>query len=152
MKSLTSLVAELETKLTFIEKKNKAVSQASVGWHLEHTLLALIKMITAVEHSTPADYKAKFNLKRFIVLLLGKIPRGKAKVPDAVNPPSETDIENVKGLIEKAKQKAIQFEQLNSGKFFTHPVFGDLRVKQARKVIAIHTQHHINIVDDIIKR
>jgi hypothetical protein len=151
MKSLSTLIDELERKLPFIDQKKEMVSQVSVGWHIEHTLLAFIKMITAVEHSNPADYKKEFNLKRSIVLLLGKIPRGKAKVPDAVKPSTEINIENIKGLFEKAKQKAVLFETVSSEKFFTHPVFRDVKVKKARRVIAIHTQHHIAIINDILK-
>ncbi len=151
MESLASLINELENKIPFIEQKNEAISQVTVGWHLEHSLLALIKMITAVEHSNPAEYKEKFNLKRLIVLTLGKIPRGRAKVPDSVKPADETNLTNLQGLIEKAKQKAELFEQLSQDKFFTHPVFGDLQVNKARRVIAIHTYHHLKIINDIIK-
>ena len=151
MKSLIALINDLENKLPFIEQKKEAVSQVTVGWHLEHSLLALIKMITAVEHSNPAEYKSEFNVKRLIVLTLGKIPRGKAKVPDSVKPGAEMNIANIKGLIEKAKQKAELFEKLNHDKFFKHPVFGDLQLKKARKVIAIHTYHHIRIINDILK-
>ena len=152
MQSLPALVTELENKIPFIEQKNLAVSQASVGWHLEHSLLALIKMITAVEHSNPADFKREFNIKRLIVLTLGKIPRGKANAPESVKPGGEISEEIIKALIEKAKQKAERFEKLNADKFFKHPVFGDVRVKQARKVIAIHTDHHIRIINDIISK
>ncbi len=151
MKSLLTLINELENKLPFIEQKNETVSQVSIGWHLEHSLLALIKMITAVEHSNPDEYKGKFNFKRSLVLTLGKIPRGKAKVPDSVKPADETNLANIKGLIEKAKQKAELFEQLSPNKFFTHPVFGDLQVEKARRIIAIHTYHHLKIINDIIK-
>ncbi len=151
MKSLIDLINELESKLPFIEQKKETVSQVTVGWHVEHSLLALIKMITAVEHSNPADYKWKFNLKRSIVLVLGKIPRGKAKVPDSVKPAAEINMANVMGLFEKAKQKVDLFEKLSQDKFFTHPVFGDLQVKQARRIIAIHTYHHLKIINDILK-
>mgnify|MGYP006389271309 CR=1 FL=1 len=151
MKSLSALINELENKLPFIEQKNEAISQVSIGWHLEHTLLALIKMITAVEHSNPEDYKKEFNLKRSIVLVLGKIPRGKAKAPDSVKAGEEINMSNIKGLIEKAKQKAELFEQLGQDKFFKHPVFGDLQVKKARRIIAIHTYHHIKIINDILR-
>ena len=150
MKSLAALINELENKLPFIEQKNNAVSKVSIGWHLEHSLLALIKMITAVEHSNPADFKGKFNLKRSIVLTMGQIPRGKAKVPDSVKPGDEINMANISGLIDKAKQKAELFEQLSQDKFFTHPVFGDVQVKTARRIIAIHTYHHIKIINDII--
>lgn len=151
MKSLSELINELENKLPFAEQTNAAVSQVTVGWHVEHSLLALIKMISAVEHSNPADYKWKFNLRRSVVLALGKIPRGRAKVPDSVKPGEAIDMANITGLIEKAKQKAALFEKLSHDKFFTHPVFGDVQVKQARSIIAIHTLHHIKIINDIIK-
>jgi hypothetical protein len=107
-------------------------------------------MITAVEHSNPADIKKKFNPKRSLVLMLGKIPRGKAKAPDAVKPGAEINRATITGLIEKARQKAESFEKLSQDKFFTHPVFGDLQLNQARKIIAIHTDHHIKIIKDII--
>jgi len=151
MKSLSSLVIELDNKTPFLTQKNIAVSQASVGWHLEHSLLALIKMITAVEHSNPAEYKKEFNFKRSLVLLMGKIPRGKARVPDSVRPGENTDIATINALVEKAKQKAELFEKLEKAKFFKHPVFADLRLAQARKIIAIHTIHHLRIIEDIIK-
>jgi hypothetical protein len=151
MKSLVALINELENKLPFIEQKKETVSQVTVGWHIEHSLLAFIKMITAVEHSNPADYKNEFNLKRSIVLVLGKIPRGKAKVPDSVKPGDEISLDNIKGLIAKAKQKTELFEKLSPNKFFKHPVFGDVQVKQARRIIAIHTYHHIKIINDILK-
>lgn len=150
MKSLATLINELENKLPFVEQKKETVSQVTVGWHIEHSLLALIKMISAVEHSNPADYKWKFNLKRSIVLGLGKIPRGKARVPDSVKPAGEISVDNINSLLEKAKQKAASFEKLEQDKFFTHPVFGDVQVKQARSIIAIHTYHHLKIINDIV--
>ena len=108
-------------------------------------------MISAVEHSNPSDYKKELNLKRSVVIMLGKIPRGRAKVPDSVRPAEEIDMVNIRGLIEKAKQKAEIFEKLNPHKFFTHPVFGDVQVKQARRIIAIHTHHHIKIINDMLR-
>jgi len=137
MKSLADLINELDNKTPFIAQKNTAVSQASIGWHLEHSLLALIKMISAVENSTPADYKKEFNLKRFIVLMLGKIPRGKAKAPESVIPAEEITTASLLPLIEKAKQKVEAFEKLSEDKFFTHPVFGDVQVKQSLSIPVI---------------
>jgi hypothetical protein len=150
MKSLPALIAELESKLPLLDRKNESISQATVGWHVEHSLLALIKMISAVEHSNPADYKWKFNIKRIVVLTMGKIPRGRAKVPESVKPAAEMNLANITGLFEKAKQKTELFEKLPRNKFFTHPVFGDVRLRQAERVIVIHTDHHIKIINDIL--
>ena len=76
----------------------------------------------------------------------------KSALPQAVKPGGETSTETLKPLIEKAKQKAESFEKLSSGKFFTHPVFGDLKLSKARKIILIHTNHHIKIINDIISK
>lgn len=98
MKPLLALINELETKLPFIEQKKESVSQASVGWHIEHSLLALIKMVNGVEYSKPNYYKWKFNFSLFYVLTLGKIPRGRAKVPDSVKPGEEINISTITPL------------------------------------------------------
>lgn len=152
MKVLADLVTALENNLPFIDATNKKVSKASVGWHLEHSLLALIKMISAVEHSEPKDFKANFNWKRSLILALGKMPRGKARVPDSVKPGEEISEATIRPLLEKAKQKVELFESLSNDKYFTHPVFGDVQLKKTRKVIAIHTLHHISIIKDILEK
>jgi Protein of unknown function (DUF1569) len=150
MRSLPVLINELETKLPFIDQKKESISQVTVGWHLEHSLLALIRMINAVEHSSPTDYKWKFNIKRSVVLLLNKFPRGKAKAPESVKPGEEINKATITALLVKAKQKAELFETLGKDKFFKHPIFGDLKLKQARRIIAIHTYHHIKIINEIL--
>lgn len=151
MKSLERLIEDLEKKIPFISNKNEFVSKATVGWHIEHTLLALVKMISAIEHSTPTEFINKFNFKRSIVLRLGMFPRGKANAPTSVKPSQPISEESIRPLLEKAKQKAKLLEGLESDKFFTHPVFGDLRLKKARTIISIHTKHHLKIINDILK-
>lgn len=151
MKSLAALINELEQSMPFIDQKKDTVSKVSVGWHIEHTLLALVKMISAVEHSNPADFKSSFNFKRSIILTIGKMPRGVARVPDSVKPGEAINETTIRSLVEKAKQKVELFENLGNDKYFTHPVFGDLQVKKARRIIAIHTLHHIRIINDILK-
>lgn len=151
MKSLNSLIVELELFLPHIERIKESISKASVGWHLEHSLLALVKMISAVEYSDPKEFKVSFNWKRSLVLAIGKMPRGKAKVPNYVKPGVAISEATIRPLLEKAKQKVTSFETLNNDKYFTHPVFGDVQLKKTRKIIAIHTVHHINIIKDILK-
>lgn len=152
MKTLAALLRELESHIPQMEKKNEAVSAVPVGWHIEHSLLALVKMIAALERSNPAEYRKSFNLKRTVILAMGKMPRGRARVPDSVKPAPDMNLDNINGLLEKARQKVELFDQLPPDKYFTHPVFGDLRVKKAGRVIAIHTEHHLAIIRDIIRK
>ncbi|HMU47298.1 MAG TPA: hypothetical protein PKC72_13080 [Chitinophagaceae bacterium] len=151
MKSIIGLIDELETKFPFMDQKKESVSAASVGWHIEHSLLAVIKMISATEHSNPADYKWQFNIKRSLVILTNKFPRGRARAPQSVMPGEQISRTTIAPLLEKAKQKAVLFETLGKDKFFHHLVFGNLRLRQARKIILIHTQHHLSIIKDIIR-
>jgi len=151
MRSLDRLIDDLEKMIPFINSKHEVVSKVSVGWHIEHTLLAMVKMMSAVEHSNPAEFKSKFNFKRSLVLALGMIPRGKGGAPASVKPGELISEETILPLLEKARQKVKTFETLSSDKYFTHPVFGDLKLLKARKIVAIHTQHHIKIINDIVK-
>jgi hypothetical protein len=152
VQSLTGLIAQLESYLSYIDKKNEAVSQVPVGWHIEHSLLAVIKMITAVENSDPSLYKKQFNSRRILVLTIRKFPRGVAKAPASVMPGEIISLSTILQLIEKAKEKIIVLEKLGKDKYFTHPVFGDLRLNNARKSIVIHTIHHLKIIKDIIDK
>ena len=64
--------------------------------------------------------------------------------------PNEKIIKKMSPIIKQINELEPEFEKLSADKFFTHPVFGDVRIKQARRVIAIHTQHHIKIINDIL--
>lgn len=152
MKKLESLLAELESYIPVIDRTNLAVSQASIGWHIEHSLLALIKSVSATENSNPADYKKKFSFKWVFVSITGKFPRGRVKAPQSVQPLGEISVEKLMPMFEKSRQKIAAFEKLERDKFFTHPVFGPLKHKQAGKVIAMHTVHHLRIIRDILHK
>ncbi|MCX6317057.1 MAG: DUF1569 domain-containing protein [Bacteroidetes bacterium] len=152
MNSITSLIDELESKIPYVSSSKESVSSVSVGWHIEHSLLAMIKMIAAVEHSDPANFKSSFNFKRTIIFAIGKFPRGKAKAPESVRPPADSDHTALQPLFEKARQKAALIAQLAPDKYFTHPVFGDLRKKQSLRVFTLHTKHHLQIIADILKK
>jgi len=39
----------------------------------------------------------------------------------------------------------------NKNKYFTHPIFGDLRVPTAIKFLYVHSYHHEKIIRDILQ-
>ena len=43
------------------------------------------------------------------------------------------------------------FENLDDHQYFTHPIFKNLNKKQTIKFLKLHTNHHIKIVNDILK-
>ena len=151
MTKLNALVNELETKIQYSEKLNKAVSKEPVGWHIQHSLLVALQIINAVEKSNPADYKSKFNLRKFIIYTINKIPRGKAKAPESVLPKEPINTDELSKHIALLKTRITVLDSLQSGSFFKHPYFGNLNLKATIKMLKLHSKHHIDIINDIIK-
>lgn len=151
MKKLSVLINELETKILHSEKINTTVSNGSVGWHIHHSLLVGLQIIKALEKSDPENYRWKFNLNKTIIYTLNKIPRGKAKAPESVQPKELLDTTEMKQQIELLKTRLPLLEALHPNNYFKHPYFGNLNVKATVKMLKLHTKHHIGIINDIIK-
>jgi hypothetical protein len=151
MHKLLNYVKELESKIPNQEDYNPEISKSNVGWHIEHILLTNKMIMEAVEKSNPANYKWSFKLSRIVVFTMNKIPRGKAKAPKVVVPKTydeQTLLEHLK--IVTAKIQGL--ENMNSDKYFDHPYFGNLRLNKTIKFLEIHTKHHLEIINDIMKK
>jgi hypothetical protein len=151
MKKLIRLISDLESRIHNHDMINPGISKSSVGWHIEHSLLVITMVIDELHKSTPSNYKWKFNLIKTLLLNLKKIPRGKAKAPKIVLPKNDLNVEILKEHLETAKIKTVSMSELESDKYFTHPFFGDMRLWETIKFLGIHTEHHLKIIDDIIK-
>ncbi len=151
MQKLFSLIDELSNKIEQHEKINSKISSASVGWHIAHSTIVVKQIVEQLEKSDPAVYKWKFSMPRSIVFLMNKIPRGKGKAPKSVQVEDNFTIERLKKFIDIAQEKATMLDGMDDKKNFQHPYFGMLHVKSTLKFLLIHTNHHIQIIDDVIK-
>lgn len=151
MEHLNNLIDELEQHILFLDKTNAAVSKASVGWHIEHSLKVVTQIIDAVEKSDPNTYKWRFNLKSALVLSCNKIPRGKGKAPKTVTPEGNMTSDTLKRHVEKTRLMIHKIKNLHPNNYFKHPYFGDMNLKPTKKFLGIHTNHHLKIIKDIIK-
>ena len=61
-KNIDQILMSLENKFKFFESKNQDISQGSVGWHIEHSLLVIIKICESINNSDPSKYEWKFSL------------------------------------------------------------------------------------------
>ena len=150
MHKLLKYVKELESKIPNQEDYNADISKSNVGWHIEHILLTNKMIMEAVEKSNPANYSWSFKLSRIVVFTMNKIPRGRAKAPKVVFPKTydeQTLLEHLKIVTEKIQG----LENMSSDKYFDHPYFGNLRLNKTIKFLEIHTKHHLEIINDIIK-
>lgn len=151
MEKLKKLIQDLESKIPNQEMLNPAISKSSVGWHIEHTLLTMNLVIGALQKSNPENYKQTFNFYRVLVFAMNKIPRGKAKAPKIVQPKEDFNVESLKSHIEKGKVKLAEINSIGDKNYFEHPYFGHLTLKPTIKFLEIHTNHHLQIINDIIK-
>ena len=53
MENLPTILNQLESKIPYRNKNKLTVSQASVGWHIEHSLLVITEVIHALQNSIP---------------------------------------------------------------------------------------------------
>lgn len=149
MRNIEPRLEKLHTYIADAEKLNTAVSAVNVGWHIEHSLLVIIKMVNSLTSSDPAQYKWKFNLARAIVFTIKKFPRGKGKAPEAVNP-KQIEKPDFDALFSKAIKKIEELKKADPNNFYEHAIFGVLNKKNTFTVLDIHTHHHIRIIEDII--
>jgi hypothetical protein len=151
MKNLDAILPELATYIADHNQSNQAISQVAVGWHIEHSLLVIKQITATVAQSEPNLYKSKFNVKRFFVFLTKTIPRGKAQAPKVVIPVEEITVDSLQESLKNTHQAITYLKDCEENQYFMHPFFGQLNKKQTIKFLAIHTEHHLKIIRDILK-
>lgn len=150
MKKLQTQLNELETKISKQNLYNNNISKSNVGWHIEHILLTINQIIEDLKKSNPLNYKWSFKISKILVFSINKIPRGKAKSPKIVAPTIYDEL-TLSEHLKSAKLKIQDLQNIGSGNYFNHPFFGNLKLDQTIKFLEIHTNHHLEIINDIIK-
>jgi hypothetical protein len=149
MRNIEQRLQKLHTFIKDADRVNSSVSSANVGWHIEHSLLVIIKMISALTASDPAQYKWKFNLARAMVFTINKFPRGRGKAPDPVYP-KQIERTDFDALFSKTREKIEELKKADPNKFYEHNIFGVLNKKNTFVLLDIHTNHHIQIIEDVL--
>ena len=153
MTKIQSLLDRLESNIPNFEKTNFAVSNSTVGWQIDHSLLVINTVVFQIKKSNPDDYKWKFNKNRFLVqTILRKIPRGRVRAPKTVQPFEESTLEHLKSQLEITRNNVASLELLEAKNYFTHPFMGDLNLKTTIDFLELHTKHHLKIIEDILKK
>lgn len=149
MKQLLKILGQIESHIPFHEKVNQQVSQSTIGWQIDHSLMVINSVVEQLRISNPENYKWKFNSMRLLLQITNKIPRGKVKVPKSVQPIDVATIENLTAKLGLAKRNLAAMENLPEHSYFTHPIFGDLNLKSTIWFLKLHTNHHLKIIEDI---
>jgi hypothetical protein len=151
MDKLNSILNDLETKIKLGDSMNESVSKSTVLWQINHSFMVVNEVSKALQISDPKIYQWKFNKTRFLVFLMNKIPRGKAKAPERARPIENFDQESTKILFQDMMNNLQKVQSLDKNANFKHPFFGLLNKKSTLKFLYLHTNHHAKIVNDILK-
>jgi hypothetical protein len=150
MTKLLKQLIEIDLHALNHAQRKSDVSDATVGWHLEHSLIVLHEVIDSLKGSDAQLFKPKFSIGKWFVLISGIIPRGKVKAPQGVTPKHEPTIESLNEKLLLAKLKIQELKEVQPNQYLAHPLFGHLNAKQVKRFLAIHTEHHLKIVRDIV--
>ncbi|MGL1885108.1 MAG: DUF1569 domain-containing protein [Reichenbachiella sp.] len=147
------LKGQLQEVIDKTEKKdqiNEDVSQVPVSWHLYHLLKAANGMYAQLDLSDPSSYAAEFNMLRIVVFTTGIIPRGAGKAPDSSKPPENVTTQDILDQVDLLQNNLSTIDQLDENTYYTHNTFGNLNRQMVKRLIEIHTNHHLKITRDIL--
>ncbi|MEK9559140.1 MAG: DUF1569 domain-containing protein [Flavobacteriaceae bacterium] len=146
---LITLVDELYQESNWAEKSSIEVSKATVGWHIAHSYLVIIKSCENLLSNTNRPSKNRKWLRQEVFFLLRKIPRNKIEAPEFVVPIDDNEKE-IKRLYDQAMSLLLQIKQ-HSGGYLSHPFLGPIKSGRVPLFLRIHTAHHLQIIREIIK-
>jgi len=151
MNKINNLLNDLEAQIANSSKLNQAISEGNVGWHIVHSCLVVNSVCAAVVKSDASKFVKKFSFKAFLVLLLNSFPRGKAKAPSFTVPSDELSPASILKSIQSSRASIEALAKAGKNQYFTHPIFGDLNTADTFKFLAVHTNHHLKNIKDIVK-
>jgi len=144
-------IAALEQMIEHSEISSTQISVKGIDWHIDHSLKAIIQVSKALQRSDPSVFQFKYNLLRSVIFISGKIPRGKGKAPKSVLPPDIILKEDLFLQIKVVNKLLQEMKDLPPDSNFKHPYFGVLNLKMSLRFLDIHTNHHLKIMNEILK-
>ena len=148
---LNSHLQKIDRYIPYFQNKNLDFSNVSVGWQLDHALKVINGVSVILAKTDPKKFKKDFNIRRSIIFTIGFIPRGRAKAPKQVLPPEIITEEDLYAQLKTAQEHIKTIDKVDENAFFIHHIFGNLNKAQTLRFLDIHTNHHLKIVEDIIK-
>lgn len=132
----------------------KAFSRWTPSEHVDHTARVALAMLKG-SLRTDLPRLTPINLLGRVILTLGRIPRGLGRAPEkyrGARVPAETLLHTLSEL--DTVSATVDTAELTSRPIpcIPHPRFGGLTPEQTLRFIAIHNDHHLRIIRDILKK
>jgi len=150
--NLTAKLNEVASYIDLRDTKSLEVSEASVAWHMDHIYLMVNQLHKALKYSDESNYKAESNKIRDYVFTSNTLPRGKVTAPESVRPAENVAINTLQMHYDEALATVEKLPMLAEKKHFNHPILGTMNRDETIKFLMIHTEHHLKIIRDILKK
>jgi hypothetical protein len=150
LQELRALVDAPDERL-FAESRHSAWTP---GEHADHLIKVTASVVNRILQADAPRVDAPLKALGRLILAVGRIPRGRGKSPERLRGMRVTREELHAGLT-KLEGK---FDELTAGHLadargpiVPHPRFGGLRPAQALRFAAVHMDHHLRIIADIVR-
>lgn len=130
----------------------------SPAQHLQHTFIASGSMMKAAQMICKGDARVIAegapNRVGEVVLRAGRMLRGKARAPAFTQPPAEPGRDELRASLARNREKLSEIEDLlaempKAQGCLEHPFLGCLNAAQWLRVVRIHAEHHLRIIQDL---
>jgi hypothetical protein len=126
------------------------------GQHLFHSVIVghgILDVVDQLCQSSAEEGKPTTRFAPWVsaILLMGWLPRGRAKSPERFHPPEQVDLRQLerqsRELSRRLGDARGRISEILSAKGrYAHPVLGPLSAGQWLRFLVIHTHHHWKIV------
>lgn len=141
----------LESHLGSRNLRRSDVSDWSVGQQIEHVLKATSAFtVMALRNRQPDGTGIQKQLKG-LLLKRDSFPRGVANAPDVSIPGDSTPEAVLNTLLLNTRNRITRLEEVSATAVAHHPYLGEMDRDEAIHFMAIHLEHHLSIIEDIVK-
>jgi hypothetical protein len=126
------------------------ISRWSVGQHIHHCSLVMVGVAEAVKRKRTPRPRWTPNLLRTMVLVSGRIPRGRAQAPREARPAPGLDEAGLASALSDANGTVRGLRDAPADAWFRHFALGVIRMRSVPRFLEVHNRHHLRIMGDII--
>jgi DinB superfamily len=131
------------------------VSAWTPSEHMDHLIKVTASVVNRIlQHDAPLCDKRLSPLAQ-VILVCGWIPRGRGRAPERLRG-ARTSAADLHAGLTKLEGKIDELAESHladsRGAIVPHPRFGGLRPGQALRFAAVHNEHHLKIIGDILRR
>ncbi len=127
------------------------VSAWSVGKHVDHCTKAMETILDALGDGRPPRRFLVPSPVGCIILLGGRIPRGRAQAPPGVLPEQTPDVAGMIARLDDLAARLDRLGEIPGSAWIRHFAAGHLRKRQAIRFLEVHNAHHRAIVRDVLR-